>query len=151
MVNSIEKLVEDIKDLENQLILIVGATSTNICTLEKSLAESISAKSINLGITLAQKLACLPIKSRAFSISNLLVSLADINEKKNPIIFKNLEVLFEHSLQINPLLVLRKIAHSKVVIAFWPGYVFDDRLRYAEITHPEYRDYDMNGIVIYQI
>lgn len=54
-------------------------------------------------------------------------------------------------LQINPLELIKRLAHSKRVVAVWPGELRGNRLSYAEMTHPEYRDYDANGVVALEI
>ena len=60
----------------------------------------------------------------------------------------NLEVLFEPSLKINPLDLIKRLAHARSVVAVWPGELRDDRLVYARLGHPEYRDYTRDGIVV---
>ena len=63
----------------------------------------------------------------------------------------NLELLFEKSLHINPLDLLKRIAHSKRVVAVWPGELRGDRLIYADMSHPEHRDYSRLGVIILEI
>ncbi|WP_245754405.1 BREX-3 system P-loop-containing protein BrxF [Candidatus Accumulibacter aalborgensis] len=47
--------------------------------------------------------------------------------------------------------LLKRHAHSKRVVAVWPGELRDDgktgRLTYAEMGHPEHRDYATDGLV----
>lgn len=61
-----------------------------------------------------------------------------------------LELLFEKGLQINPLDLVKRLAHSKRVVAVWPGELRGDRLIYADMSHPEHRDYTrrMTNMVI---
>jgi hypothetical protein len=54
-------------------------------------------------------------------------------------------------LQINPLDLVRRLAHSKRVVAVWPGELRGDRLVYADMSHPEYRDYNRDGVVVLEI
>ena len=63
----------------------------------------------------------------------------------------NLELLFEPCLQINPLDLVRRLAHSKRVVAVWPGELRGDRLVYADMSHPEHRDYSRDGVVVLEI
>ncbi|MNW07490.1 hypothetical protein D3C71_2041140 [compost metagenome] len=67
-----------------------------------------------------------------------------------PLLLDNLEVLFEPSLKINPLDLIKRLAHSRRVVAVWPGEMRDDRLVYASMGHPEYRDYSRDGVVVFE-
>jgi hypothetical protein len=67
-----------------------------------------------------------------------------------PLLLDNLEVLFEASLNINPLNVIKLLAHSRLVIAAWPGELRNDRLIYAGMGHPEHRDYTRDGVVVFE-
>ena len=68
-----------------------------------------------------------------------------------PLLLDNLELLFEPSLQINPLDLVRRLAHSRRVVAVWPGERRGDRLIYADMSHPEHRDYSQDGVVVLEI
>ena len=39
----------------------------------------------------------------------------------------------------------------KRVVAVWPGELRGDRLIYAEMNHPEHRDYSRDGVVVLEI
>jgi hypothetical protein len=43
------------------------------------------------------------------------------------------------------------LAHSKRVVAVWPGELRGDRLVYADMSHPEHRDYSRDGVVVLEI
>jgi hypothetical protein len=53
----------------------------------------------------------------------------------------NIELLFDRSLQLDPLDLLKRHAHAKRVVAVWPGELQGDtrtgRLTYADMGHPE--------------
>ena len=67
------------------------------------------------------------------------------------LLLDNIELLFERGLEINPLDLIKRLAHAKRVVAVWPGELRGSRLYYAEMTHPEYRDYDADGVVAIEI
>src|SRR5690606_19231129 len=103
---------------------------------------------LNVGLELGRRLAATPISKRGFSAGELLRDIADKERTDDSLLLDNLELLFEPSLQINPLDLVRRLAHSKRVVAVWPGELRGDRLVYADMSHPEHRDYSCDGMVV---
>ena len=67
------------------------------------------------------------------------------------LLLDNIELLFDQSLKLDPLDQLKRHAHAKRVVASWPGVLRDGRLSYAEMGHPEYQDYGLDGLVPFEI
>ena len=144
--DKLERLVGEIGDLQSKLILLVGNSSKTL--LLRQLAQRLSVASRNVGATLGHRLAATPVAERGFSTNELLRDITDTARGNAPLLLDNLEVLFEPSLKINPLDLIKRLAHSRRVVAVWPGELRDDRLVYARLGHPEYRDYTRDGIVV---
>ncbi len=102
-------------------------------------------------LELGRRLAATPNNKRGFSAGELLREIADKERTEDPLLLDNLELLFEPGLQINPLDLVRRLAHSKRVVAVWPGELRGDRLIYADMSHPEHRDYSRDGVVVLEI
>ena len=100
-------------------------------------------------------MAATPNNKRGFSAGELLREIAQLEQfgerTEAPLLLDNLELLFEPGLQINPLDLVRRLAHSKRVVAVWPGELRGDRLVYADMSHPEHRDYSRDGVVVLEI
>ena len=143
---ALEQLVGDIKDLQSKLILLVGRRGKT--RLLRALARKLNTEPLNVGVTLGRRLAVTPASSRGFSTNELLREITDNAGGDAPLLLDNLEVLFEPSLKINPLDLIKRLAHARSVVAVWPGELRDDRLVYARLGHPEYRDYTRDGIVV---
>ena len=71
------------------------------------------------------------------------------------LLLDNIELLFDRSLQLDPLDLLKRHAHAKRVVAVWPGELQGDartgRLTYADMGHPEHQDYSLAGVVTFEI
>ena len=145
---ALEQLVGDIKDLQRKLILLVGRRGKT--RLLRALARKLNTQPLNVGVTLGRRLAVTPASSRGFSTNELLREITDNAGGDAPLLLDNLEVLFEPSLKVNPLNVTKLLAHSRRVIAAWPGELRNDRLTYASVGHPEHRDYSRDGIVVFE-
>ena len=148
VLDRLERLVGEIGDLQSKLILLVGTGGKT--RLLHALAQRLNVAPFNLGVKLGHRLAATPVSERGFSANELLREITDGARDDAPLMLDNLEVLFEPSLKINPLDLIKRLAHSRRVVAVWPGEMRDDRLVYASMGHPEYRDYSRDGVVVFE-
>ena len=141
--------LEDAEDINCKLILLVGNSGKT--QLLRKLSAKLNIDPLNVGLELGRRLAATPNSKRGFSAGELLREIADKERTEDPLLLDNLELLFEPGLQINPLDLVRRLAHSKRVVAVWPGELRGDRLVYADMSHPEHRDYSRDGVVVLEI
>ena len=151
MLAKLERLIGEIGDLNSKLVLLVGASRSGKTKLLRELGLKLNIDPLNVGLELGRRLAATPINKRGFSAGELLREIADKERTDDPLLLDNLELLFEKSLQINPLDLVKRLAHSKRVVAVWPGEARGDRLIYADMSHPEHRDYSRDGVVVLEI
>lgn len=151
MLARLERLVSEIADLNHKLILIVGPSRSGKTQLLRQLGVKLNIEPLNVGLELGRRLAATPNNKRGFSAGELLREIADKERTEDPLLLDNLELLFEPGLQINPLDLVRRLAHSKRVVAVWPGELRGDRLVYADMSHPEHRDYSRDGVVVLEV
>jgi len=148
MLTRLERLTDEIGDLHNKLILLVGRSRSGKTQLLRQLGAKLDTEPFNVGSELGRRLASTPNNQRSFSVGELLREIIDEGRSDGLLLLDNLELLFEPSLQINPLDLVRRLAHSRRVVAVWPGELRGDRLVYADMSHPEYRDYSRDGVVV---
>ena len=151
MSNELIALVAEVDALNTKLVLIVGNSQAGKTHLLRQLGAKLNIEPLNVGLELGRCLAATPNNKRSFSAGELLREIADKERTEDPLLLDNLELLFEPSLQINPLDLVRRLAHSKRVVAVWPGELRNDRLVYADMSHPEHRDYSRDGVVVLEI
>jgi hypothetical protein len=100
---------------------------------------------------LGRRLAKLPQRQRQLQAGRLLREVADAHAHGDLLLIDNIELLFDASLALNPLDLLKRQAHARRVVAVWPGEhrqgSSGPRLTYAETGHPEHRDYSLDGVV----
>ena len=148
LLDALGRLVDEIGTLQSKLILLVG--NSDKTKLLHALAQRFDTVPFNLGVKLGHRLAATPASERGFSMTELLREVTSSVHGDAPLLLDNLEVLFEPSLKINPLDLIKRLAHARRVVAVWPGEVRDDRLVYASMGHPEHRDYSREGIVVFE-
>ncbi len=151
MLAKLERLIGEIGDLNSKLVLLVGTSRSGKTKLLRELGAKLNLEPLNVGLELGRQLAATPINKRGFSAGELLREIADKERADDPLLLDNLELLFEPGLQINPLDLVRRLAHSKRVVAVWPGELRGDRLIYADMSHPEHRNYSRDGVVVLEI
>ena len=146
--SALERLVGEVGDLQSKLILLVGNSGKT--RLVRVLARRLNTAPLNVGVKLGRRLAAMPVSDRGFSTNESLREITDNVRNDTPLLLDNLEVLFEPGLKINPLNVIKFLAHSRLVIAAWPGELRNDRLIYAGMGHPEHRDYTRDGVIVFE-
>ncbi len=151
MLAELERLIGEIGDLNSKLVLLVGTGRSGKTKLLRELGTKLNIEPLNVGLELGRRLAATPNNKRGFSAGELLREIADKERTDAPLLLDNLELLFEKNLQINPLDLVKRLAHSKRVVAVWPGELRGDRLIYADMSHPEHRDYSRDGVVVLEI
>lgn len=148
---TLTQMVSAISDLNSQLILLVASSNGGKTPLLRELGAKLHCEPLNVSLLLGRRLAAMPHHQRGFAVGELLRECAEQEGTTGPLLLDNLEILFEPSLQINPIDIIKRLAHARPVVAVWPGTVGDDRLLYAERSHPEHRDYRRDGMVIYEL
>jgi hypothetical protein len=147
MPSRLEQLTANIGDLHSRLILIIGPPKSGKTKLLRAYGESKGIAPFNLGAALGRRLIGLSHRQRQFQAAQVLHELIAQYTPGDLLLIDNIELLFDASLRLNPLDLLKRQANFKKVIGIWPGYLHDGRLVYAEINHPEYQDYAAEGVV----
>ena len=147
MLLHLEQLATEIGALHCKLILLVGAPHTGKTALLAAFAEHVEARTFNVGSTLGRRLAAIPHRQRPLQAGTELRELADEHVKGDLLLMDNIELLFDTTLQLNPLDLLKRHAHSRRVVVVWPGELREGRLAYAGMGHSEHRDYATDGVV----
>lgn len=151
MIEKLERLIEDIVALQSKLVLLIGAPRSGKTALLQAIAAKRGATPLNIGKALGARLAAIPQKQRHLQANGTLRELADQHAKGDVLLLDNIELLFDQSLQLDPLDLLKRHAHARRVVAAWPGELLDGRLTYAVMGHPEHQDYGLEGLVPFAI
>jgi len=151
MLPRLKQLIDEVGPLHSKLILLIGPPGCGKTALVTMLAEQTDSSVINLGLELGSRLSKLPSKQRRLQAGNLLREIVQERASGDLLLIDNIELLFDAALEINPLDLLRRQAHALPVVAAWPGDYREEgkrpRLGYAQIGHPEHRDYALDGVV----
>lgn len=147
----LEQRVAEIGALRSKLLLLVGAPHTGKTALLSEFSVRIDTKILNAGSELGHRLAAVPQKQRHLKAAAALRELAQLCTRNDVLLLDNIELLFDTSLQLDPLDLLKRHALCQRVVAVWPGEFKNKRLIYAGMAHPEHRDYSAAGLVTMEI
>jgi hypothetical protein len=123
-----------------RLVLVVGEARTGKTSVLTNVADSLGTSVINTNLSLSQRLLDLTAKQRSQHTPNILDEI--IEGIQPPVILDNTEILFDKTLNLDPLRLLLSMSRKRVITASWNGSFTGGRLFYAEPGHHEYRKYD---------
>jgi hypothetical protein len=155
MIEKLASLVDQVGALQSKLILLIGTPQSGKTGLLHSLANLKGVTPLNVGAALGSRLAGMPQMLRRLQTTTILRELSDQYAHGDLLLLDNIELLFDRSLKLDPIDLLKRYAHATRVVAVWPGELKGDsrtgRLTYAEMGHPEHQDYSLVGVVPFEI
>jgi hypothetical protein len=151
MLEKLDQVVDEIGSLNSKLILLIGPPRSGKTRLLDDLGKRRQLPILNVGAALGRQLLAVPIARRHLETATLLKDLATRHAAGDLVLLDNIELLFDQTLHLNPLDLLKRQAHVRRVVAVWPGELNDNRLSYATMGHPEHQDYDVVGLVPFEI
>ena len=152
MLDELLRLVTDAGSLQSRLVLVQGADARRRSEVLSRAAVHFGAVALPLGVDYARRMATVARRQRPLHAATLLRDAVDAGFAPSaPAILDRTEVLFDRSLQLDALDALKRLAHSRTVVASWPGELRDRRLIYAPANHPEHCDHPVAGFLVCQL
>jgi hypothetical protein len=142
-----------------RLILVVVSPGGHgeIAALD-AIRERTGAARINLSLELSRCLVPLADRQRRLQVSRTLrdiVSRAALAESAHgaerrdaPVLLHNIEILFEATLALDPLRLIKEISRHRTLVVVWPGDIIGGCLTYARPSHPEHRSYPVEDLIL---
>lgn len=105
-------------------------------------------------ISLNKELSQLLISKQKANYSKEIVDwiLFTIKEiEKDPILLTDIDILFEPSFELDPLVIFRQASRNKKLLVLWPGEFRKNKLSYAIPEHAHYRNWVNPSVEIVQV
>jgi len=147
MIDKLDQLVDDIYELNSKLILLTGPPRSGKSKLLRDLSARRQTTVCHVGAALGQHLLSIPSNQRHLQAADLMRDLANEYSSHGLLLLDNIEILFDRTLQLSPVDLLKRLAHARCAVAAWPGELSGDRLIYASTGHPEHHDCGTDGLV----
>ncbi len=147
IIDELLQRIDQVTSLYNRLILLVAPSGRGKSSILQVLQQKTKAPFINIGLELSQQLLEFNEKQRALQVNRLISNLLNTFHS-DLVLLDNTEILFQPSLQLDPLRLLQKLSRDRTIVAAWIGCVKDGHLIYAAPEHPEYRRYPIHDLII---
>ncbi len=130
-----------------RLILVVAPAGTGKTAALQEVREQIGAPLANVNLELSRRMLDLTAVQRATHLPRILGEIVNKAEG-DLVLLDNIEVLFDVSLQQDPLRLLQGLSRNKTVVVAWNGNLGDKYITYATPGHPEYRRYPVRDFLV---
>ena len=113
----------------------------------KTFAETHSLPYINVNIEISRILQDIPVSRRSLRITEVFQQLID-KYHDDVICLDYYELLFDNSLEIDPMILIKNNSRYKTLIISWRGKIIGDTLTHGEPGHPEYKKFIVQDAII---
>lgn len=147
-------------ELFHRLIMLVAVAGVGKTAALRDVHLRTTAPLVNISLESSRRMLDLTERQRTLQLPRLLaeivdMSLADAHANENEptrypglILLDNIEVLFDISLQQDPMRLLQGLSRNRTIVAALSGSIEGDSLIYAAPDHPEYRRYPIKEFLI---
>lgn len=143
--NVIEKLSYT-GELYHRLIILVGPAGSGKTAVLKDVHEQTRFPIISVNLELSRRMLDLTERQRALGLPRIFEEIVGAS-KADVVLLDNVEVLFDVSLQQDPLRLLQRISRNRTVVAAWSGFIDGENMVYATPDHPEYQRYPVRDFL----
>ena len=140
--DQIVRLAGEAALLYHRLVLVVGLPGSGKTPALQEAASRTGGRLINVNLELSRQMLDLTESQRALHAGQLLGEIVE-DADTDVVLLDNMEMLFDATLQLNPLQILQALSRNVTIVAAWSGTYTDGVLFYAEAWHPEYRRYPL--------
>lgn len=139
--------IKQAPELYHRLVLVVAPSGSGKTSALKEVRQSLGAPLINVNLEISRRMLELTTRQRALQASRLLEDILRQN-RSDVVLLDNIEILFEKSLEQDPLRLLQGLSRNRTIVATWNGEIGDNYLIYAAPDHPEYRRYSCQDLQV---
>ena len=133
----LETAIERAASQYYRLVVLAGATSSGKTAALQSIVRRFGYPLINVNLELSKRMLELTRAQRSRQVQRLLKEVVAA-VPGDVMLLDNLEILFDTTLEVEPLQVLQVLSRNRTVVASWNGNFHDGTLTYAEPGHPEF-------------
>jgi hypothetical protein len=127
-----------------KLTVLAGSANSGKTRLLKQVAAQLDLPLINLSLLLSQRLLSQNRRQRSLNAEDVAIEVIDEHIKAG-LCLDDTELLFDSTLQLNPLIFLQDISRNRLIVATWNGVVTGGELRYGHTGHPDYFSQTVSG------
>lgn len=134
------KKIEQASGLYHRLVLVVAPSGLGKTMALRDVQHNLDVPIINVNLEISGRLLELTVRKRALQVAELLEEILHEIDS-DVVLLDNVEILFDQSLQQDPLRLLQGLSRNRTIAAAWNGEIKENSLFYGAPGHPEYRRY----------
>jgi predicted ATPase len=147
LAEEILRCIDQAGQLYYRLVLLVGPAGTGKTAALHDIHESTKIPLVNVNLELSRRMLDLTERQRVLQLSDFLQDIVSASSA-DAILLDNIEMLFDLSLEHDPLRLLQGLSRNKTVVASWCGSVMGGHILYATPGHAEYRRYPVKDFLL---
>jgi hypothetical protein len=151
VIDELQRKIADTASLNSKLVLLIGPPRSGKTAILDQLSDRMNVQVLNVGLALGRDLLALPRMRRHLQVSELFKALAETATSQGLLLVDNIELLFDRTLRVGVLDLLKSQARVRPVVAVWPGELRESRLSYAVSGHPEHQDQSADGAILFRV
>lgn len=145
--DSVRKAISDATDQYYRLVILAGKPGCGKSCVLHAISGAEGFPLINVNLELSKRLLELTRVQRSRQVQRLLKDII-ASASGEVVLLDNLEILFDPSLEVEPLGLLQDLCRNRTVVATWNGTYVDNTLTYAEPSHPEYLQFKQPQAIV---
>jgi len=130
-----------------RLVVIAGELGSGKTATLQSMAQHFQCTLINVTLELSKRMLELTRTQRSRQVERLLKEVI-ASAPGDLVLLDNLEILFDVSLEVEPLRLLQLCSRNRTIVASWNGSFLNGTLSYAEPGHPEFIQFKQTEAVV---
>ena len=145
--NQVINKIEQATGLYHRLVLVVAPSGAGKTDGLREVHRHLGAPLLNVNLELSRRMLDLTVRQRALQASRLVEEILSGSEGE-VVLLDNIEILFDPSLQQDPLRLLLNLSRNRTLVVSWNGQSKNNILSYGEPGHPEYKRYTVENFLV---
>jgi type II secretory pathway predicted ATPase ExeA len=130
-----------------RLVILAGPSGSGKTLDLQSVARECGYTHLNVNLELSKRMLDLTRTKRSRQVERLLKEII-ATAPGEVVLLDNLEILFDPTLEVDPLRLLQLSSRNRTIVASWNGIFRDGTLTYAEPGHPEFVQFKQTEAVV---
>lgn len=145
--NQIIDKIEQAAGLYHRLVLVVAPSGAGKTDALKEVHRHLGAPLVNVNLEISRRMLDLTARQRGLQASQLVEEVLKESDGE-VVLLDNIEILFDPSLQQDPLRLLLGLSRNRTLVVSWNGQIRNNTLSYGEPGHPEYQRYTVENFLV---
>ena len=131
----VRSVLQTVRREHFRIIWVVGGSASDRTTVIRAVADAEDGAVLDVGRLLSAALIEIPSPHRAVSVDDAFSEMLS-GGGKEVLCLDHLEILFETSLMLHPIDLVKNASRRFLLIASWPGTLTQDSLAFGPEDHP---------------